>query len=134
MKDRILKFLNCLQGSKTENKTIYEKLNTVCNVFPYEKILSEQDLILEYYHQKSSLAIVRDDTTNSRYIVSINYMNINYKHIPDRKLKLGNLTSNVERKLQINRVSKIYNLLIFQNNVDCIYHELYSHIQRCLAR
>ena len=134
MKDRILKFLNCLQGSKTENKTIYEKLNTVCNVLPYEKILSEQDLILEYYHQKSSLAIVRDDTTNSRYIVSINYMNINYKHIPDRKLKLGNLTSNVESKLQINRVSKIYNLLIFQNNVDCIYHELYSHIQRCLAR
>lgn len=113
--------------------TVFEQLNIICDTFPYHHIISEQKLEVEYSHSISGLALVRDDSTEVRYVEEIKYTIDEYKTNILGKVtqyKIGDLNVNVSYGFRVSRLSKSTPIVSHKYSGECVYKEYLNYIRR----
>lgn len=113
--------------------TVTEQLNIICDTFPYNHILAEQKIEVEYFHSLSGLALVRDDSTEVRYVAEIKYTIDEYKiKMLDKvtQYKIGDLDINIAYSFRMSRVSTSTPLYSHRYLGDSIYKDYLNYIRR----
>lgn len=126
---------NLLGVNKVQELSIIDKLTDICEPFPYNNILAEQELSVEHYH-KSGYALVRDNVTELRYVAKIEFLikDFELKQIVDNPLfKAGDLDVDVSFSFRLNRVSKSVSVIQSKYTGECIYKTYLDFISRVKA-
>ena len=117
--------------SKVE-ESVYSKLGGLCTQYPYNNVLTDQMLSVEYYYENLGLALIRDCLSNERYISELITVKNNSsieEPTQDLDIKSGYLVLKVDITFKLKRVSRIVS--VYKHYTDpCIYSEFLGMIAR----